>query len=80
MEKQGIECKIGFTATTGIGEFRDDCVLEVGRRVADFSEAVNSSGSREAVRNMLDAIKRALCPDTIRSVSGAALKALPHPS
>jgi hypothetical protein len=64
MEKQSIECKIGFTATTGIGELRHDCVLEVGRCVADFSKAINSSGSREAMRNMLDAIKRALRPDT----------------
>src|SRR6202171_5937540 len=65
MEEQTIERKVGFTAATGIGKLGDNSILERRCRIADFSKAINSAGSRKAVGNTLDSIERAGQPVSI---------------
>jgi hypothetical protein len=62
MKDQTIQRTVGFSAGTRIGKLRDDRVFECGRRVADFSKAINSAGSRQAMRDTLDSIERARRP------------------
>src|SRR5882672_1460153 len=65
MEEQTVERKIGFIAGTGIGQLGGGRVLERRRRIADFSKAINSAGSRKAVGDTLDSVERARQPIAI---------------
>src|ERR1019366_4595485 len=62
MENQTIKCKVGFFARAGIGKLSDSRVLECGRGIADFSKAIDSAGSRKAVRDTLDSTQRTRQP------------------
>ncbi len=65
MDEQTVERKVGFIAGTGIGKLGDGRILECRRRVADFSKAINSAGSRKAMRDTLDTIQRARQPVSV---------------
>jgi hypothetical protein len=65
MQNQTIKRKVGLIARTGIGNLSNNRVFECGRRVADLGKAINSTGSRKAMRNPLDSIQRTRQPVSV---------------